>query len=142
HEQCCGYFGEAHPKLLELFDLSGPVFVFHLELEKFLQGNVLPRFQELSRFPFVERDLSFLVDENISAKDMLESIRRIAPALMKNVAVFDVYKGKGMVPGKKSLALRVTYASDERTLDHEEVEKTHHMVVSALEKAFHIEVRK
>ncbi|WP_432470598.1 phenylalanine--tRNA ligase subunit beta [Amphritea sp. HPY] len=130
-----GYMGALHPELVKSLGLNGPVFLFEIVQSVVLDGQ-LPRFGSLSKFPESRRDLALLVDENIS----FESIRLVAKEqggeFLKAVTLFDVYQGKGVEPGQKSLALGLTLQHPSRTLNDEEVNEVIDFVVSALKKQY------
>jgi len=130
-----GYMGALHPELIKSLGLNGPVFLFEISQAAVLDGQ-LPRFGSLSKFPESRRDLALLVDENIG----FESIRAVAKEqggeFLKAVTLFDVYQGKGVEPGQKSLALGLTLQHPSRTLNDEEVNEVIDFVVSALKKQY------
>ncbi|MEH6576576.1 MAG: phenylalanine--tRNA ligase subunit beta [Amphritea sp.] len=130
-----GYVGALHPELIKSMGLNGPVFVFEIVQSEVLSG-ALPRFDSLSKFPESRRDLALLVDESVA----FESIRKVAREqggdYLKAVTLFDVYQGKGVEPGQKSLALGLTWQHPSRTLNDEEVNEVIDFVVSALKKQY------
>ena len=100
----------------ELADL-----MFEVATGPLLQGD-FPRFAGLSRMPVVRRDLALVVDDGVAAGALLEAVRGAVPAFVREVEVFDQYRGKGVEPGKKSLALRIVMQDTDRTLTDSEVE--------------------
>ena len=116
-----GIVGELHPRLQQLYELDRPPVVFELATAPLLEGSP-PRFGGLSRMPVVRRDLAFTVAENQPAGPLLAAVRGQVPAFVREVQVFDQYRGKGIEPGQKSLALRIVMQDTARTLTDSEVE--------------------
>jgi len=116
-----GTVGELHPRLQQKYELaSAPVF-FELLAAPLLEGAV-PAFAGVSRMPAVRRDIAFLVAETVTAGALLGAIRGAVPGVVRVVEVFDQYRGKGVDPGEKSLALRIVMQDTDRTLTDSEVE--------------------
>ena len=116
-----GYVGELHPKLQQKYELPSAPLVFELATAPLLAG-LAPRFQGISRMPAVRRDTAFSVEESLPVGTILAAIRGRVPAFVKEVEVFDQYRGKGVEPGQKSLALRIVMQDTDRTLTDSEVE--------------------
>jgi phenylalanyl-tRNA synthetase beta chain len=95
--------------------------VFEVATAPLLAGQA-PRFQGISRMPAVRRDTAFTVDENTPAGAILAALRGGLPAFVRELEVFDQYRGKGVEAGKKSLALRIVMQDTDRTLTDSEVE--------------------
>ncbi len=129
-----GIVGEVHPKVSEGFDLlPQPVAIFEIDISKLLaclKGRA--RYHPLSRFPRSVRDIAILVDVAVPAKQMLDIIRSVP--LVSHVRLFDLYTGKQVPAGKKSVAFRIAYQSDTRTLTDEESEAAEKEILSRLEK--------
>jgi phenylalanyl-tRNA synthetase beta chain len=131
-------FGELHPRVLRALDLKAPAAGF----EVFLDAIPLPRagkqkrsLLELSAFQPVSRDFAFLVDESVPAEKVLRAARGADKALITGVALFDVYQGKGVEPGKKSLAIAVTLQPREATLTDQQIDAVAAKVVDQVTKA-------
>ena len=116
-----GAIGEMHPRLQQKYELPSPPVMFEVVAGPLLEGD-FPRFAGLSRMPVVRRDLALVVDEGVAAGALLEAVRGAVPAFVREVEVFDLYRGKGVEPGKKSLALRIVMQDTDRTLTDSEVE--------------------
>jgi len=116
-----GVVGELHPRLQQLYELPGPAVLFEVLVEPLLEGD-FPRFGGLSRMPSVRRDLAILVAEELPVGRLLAAVRGAVPPVVREVEVFDQYRGKGVEPGKKSLALRIVMQDTDRTLTDSEVE--------------------
>lgn len=133
------YFGELHPELVAEADLKGPVVAF----EVFLDAPPLPKAKAtkarpklvLSAFQPLQRDFAFLVDAAVEADKLVRAARNADKALVTAARVFDVYAGKGVPEGKKSLAIEVTLQPVERTLTDAEIEAVCNKIVAAVTKA-------
>lgn len=139
-DQEVGYLGALHPAKQKVLDLAKPAFVFELTLKALLSAN-LPRFQALSRFPEVGRDLAVLVDKGVRVADLERSIRKTAGDVLKALKLFDVYSGEGIDPKRKSLAFSLTFQHPSRTLKDEEVNASMAGVVECLEREFGANLR-
>ncbi|HEY8871954.1 MAG TPA: phenylalanine--tRNA ligase subunit beta [Stellaceae bacterium] len=131
-----GHFGELHPDVLDAFELKGPVAAF----EVFIDAVRLPRAGrrpplQLSVFQPVERDFAFIVDSDLPAETLLRAARSVDRKLVTEIGLFDVYAGKGLPEGKKSLAISVTLQPQDATLTDAEIEAFSKRLVAAVEKA-------
>jgi phenylalanyl-tRNA synthetase beta chain len=132
-------FGELHPEIVAAADLKGPVAAF----EVFLDAPPLPKSRAskarpklvLSAFQPVERDFAFIVDADVEADRLVRAARNADKALVTSCRVFDVYAGKGVPGGKKSLAISVTLQPVERTLTDAEIEAVSAKIVAQVAKA-------
>lgn len=132
-------FGELHPELSAGADLKGPVVAF----EVFLDAPPLPKAKAtkarprlvLSAFQPLERDFAFIVDSDVDAEKLVRAARNADKALVTAARVFDVYTGKGVPAGKKSIALTVTLQPVERTLTDAEIEAASNKIVAQVAKA-------
>ena len=137
-----GVMGEVHPRTLEKFEIDMPVYLLDLDMASLQSvARGLGRFQPISRFPEVYRDSAFLVDESTPAKEILDVADRAKSAEAVEVVLFDVYRGKGVPEGKKSMAIRVRYRSMDKTLTDEEIVSLHGKIIKALEKRLGAEIR-
>ncbi|HLG46775.1 MAG TPA: phenylalanine--tRNA ligase subunit beta [Reyranella sp.] len=138
-DRTMAYFGELHPEIVAEADLKGPVAAF----EVFLEAPPLPKQKAtkarskltLSPFQPVERDFAFLVDAAVEAEKLVRAARNADKALIAGARVFDVYAGKGVPDGQKSLAIAVTLQPMERTLTDAEIEAVSNKIVAAVSKA-------
>ncbi len=133
------YFGEIHPGVLAKLGVAGPAVGFELFLDavptpRARQGKARPLLS-LSPFQPVERDFAFVVDESVPADTMLRAARGLDKKLVAEVRLFDVYRGKGVEEGKKSLAMTVVLQPVEATLTDEAIEAFSQKLVLAVEKA-------
>lgn len=132
-------FGELHPELAAEADLNGPAVAFEVFLDappppKARANKARPKLV-LSPFQPVERDFAFLVDAGVEAEKLVRAARNADRALIAAARVFDLYAGKGVPEGKKSLAIEVTLQPLERTLTDAEIEAVCNKIVAAVAKA-------
>ena len=121
-----GWLGEVHPLVLDDFEIGGPVTAFELALGPIVRAAVDAKpFTGVPRFPAVELDVAIVVPEDVTAERIGQSITSAGGKLLESARLFDVYRGKGVEPGKKSMAFELTYRAEDRTLTAEEVEATH-----------------
>ncbi len=130
-----GYMGALHPELIKSLGLTGPVFLFEIVQAVLLDGE-LPRFNNLSKFPESRRDLALLVDEKVAFADIRNLALQKGGEFLKAATLFDVYQGKGVEPGQKSIALGLTWQHPSRTLNDEEINEVIDFVVSALKNEY------
>lgn len=137
-----GHLGELNPAVLRAWDLQAPVVAAELDLEQLLQLRQPQRmFKPLPRYPAVERDIAFLVDEDTPSDEIVSAILEAASPLAVSAQLFDVFKGGWVPEGQRSLAVRVTYRSNERTLTDEEVNALHQNVRRVLQSRFNATLR-
>jgi phenylalanyl-tRNA synthetase beta chain len=121
-----GCFGEIHPRILKELDIKGPLVAIEILLDAIPAPKAKPTKMrpklDLSPFQPVTRDFAFIVDGTVKADDLLKVARGIDRALVSDVTLFDVYEGKGVEPGKKSLAIAVTLQPKDRTLTDAEID--------------------
>ncbi|MBB5355227.1 phenylalanyl-tRNA synthetase beta chain [Anoxybacillus mongoliensis] len=131
-----GFVGQLHPNVQKQFDLK-ETYVFELDLEALLKAEVADiRYTAIPRFPSITRDIALVVDEHIVAGELQKAIIAAGGELLKDVSIFDVYKGDRLPDGKKSLAFSLRYYDPERTLTDEEVTNVHEQVIKAVEQQF------
>ncbi len=133
-----GYFGELHPRALEALDASGPLAAFEVILERIPEPKAKPTRAkpalELSPFQPVERDFAFVVDHSVKAADIVRAAQSVDRKLIAGVNVFDLYEGKGIEPGKKSIAIAITLQPRERTMTDAEIEAVGSKIVAEVAK--------
>jgi phenylalanyl-tRNA synthetase beta chain len=135
-----GVVGELHPRLQQKYELPSAPVVWEVLTAPLLEGAV-PAFREVSRMPAVRRDIAIVVAEDVPAGAILEAVRGAVPAFVREVEVFDQYRGKGVEPDKKSLALRIVMQDTDRTLTDSEVEALVASVRDQLDKKFQAKPR-
>ena len=131
-------FGELHPKVLASFDLKGPAAGFEIFLDaipdpKSKGGKAKPLFAP-SPFQAIERDFAFVVDAKLAAGEIVKAVKLADRALIDTVTVFDVYEGKGVPEGKKSVAVAVRIQPKDATLTEAEIETLAQKIVAGAVK--------
>ena len=140
-ETVIGWVGKLHPQLIKQEELPEATFVFELEMQEILEGE-LPRFEKLSRFPSIRRDLAVVVEDDISSDALGQVITATAGDLLKALNVFDVYQGKGIESGRKSVAFSLILQDSSRTLTDQDVDPLIEKVVEQLKEKFAAQQRK
>ena len=133
--QHAGWLGCIHPQLAQKLEIPTKTYLFELKLDVLQQGKV-PSYEKLSRFPSIRRDLAIVVDVETQASALCDSISDQAGALLRNLLVFDVYQGKGIESGRKSIAFGLILQDSSRTLTDDDVDSVIHRVTDQLEKKF------
>jgi phenylalanyl-tRNA synthetase beta chain len=135
-----GFIGVVHPELERKLDLNGRTIVFELLWNK-VAGRALPDASEISRFPANRRDIAIVVAENVPADDILVECKKVGANQVVGVNLFDVYRGKGVADGFKSLAISLVLQDTARTLEEEEIAATVAKCVEALKQRFQASLR-
>ena len=135
-----GIIGELHPKVTQAFELSGTVYLIEMDMEKLLDETTrLKEYHAIPRFPGLSRDISLVIDKQVTYQQV-EGIIRSFP-LASKVTLFDLYTGKQLPEGKKSFAVRIVYQSPERTLTDEEINKTQEQMLGRLHQELRATLR-
>jgi phenylalanyl-tRNA synthetase beta chain len=128
-----GVLGELHPKVADAFELEGTVCLFEVSIEALLPYAVQDKmYQPVPRFPSIVRDLALVVNADVTNQQILDIIKGFK--LVSEVILFDVYSGKQVAAGKKSLAYRLVYQSPDQTLTDETVNKVQEQILAKLTK--------
>ncbi|MFE8149653.1 phenylalanine--tRNA ligase subunit beta [Brenneria goodwinii] len=135
-----GFIGVIHPELERKLDLNGRTVVFELLWDK-VADRVLPDASNISRFPANRRDIAIVVAENVPAGDVLAECKKVGANQLVGVNLFDVYRGKGVADGYKSLAVSLILQDSSRTLAEEEIAATVAECVAALKQRFQASLR-
>ncbi|MBN1576135.1 MAG: phenylalanine--tRNA ligase subunit beta [Chitinispirillaceae bacterium] len=140
-EVVCGYAGMIEPEIADVFEIKTPVCYAELDITGLL-ATFLPvrSYKPLPRFPALERDFCFVMDEAISASDITGTISSISP-LIEEVYPFDVFRGEKLGDGKKSIAFNTRFRSSEKTLSDTDVEKLCGRIVSTVAKTYKAQLR-
>ncbi|CCD86981.1 Phenylalanyl-tRNA synthetase beta chain (Phenylalanine-- tRNA ligase beta chain) [Bradyrhizobium sp. ORS 285] len=121
-----GHFGELHPRTLEALKADGPLVAFEVILDRIPAAKAKPTrakpVLELSAFQPVSRDFAFIVDRKVKAGDIVKAAQGVDKKLISDVTVFDIYEGKGIEDGKKSVAIAVTLQPRDKTMTDEEID--------------------
>ena len=136
-----GWLGELHPRLRQEYNFPYAPMVFELNLDRITARN-MPVYREISRQPLVRRDLSVEIAETVSAQAMLDALKECAKSYVSEVALFDVYRGKGIDSDKKSIAFKVLLQDTDKTLTDAEVEAVIGQMLQVLQEQFRARLRK
>jgi len=126
-----GYLGALHPALSRDRKLAVPVYLFELDLDTVQAGHPA-RFRALSKYPTIRRDVSVLVDESVTAEAVRDCVGQVGIPVLKNLELFDIYRGEGIDSGQKSLSIGLTFQDSSRTLTDPEVDQGVERIVTAL----------
>lgn len=138
--QVKGYIGKLHPKLCKALNLDGQVYLFEVDTD-LLTTKPLPVFARPSRFPEIRRDIAMIVDQDVLSDSLINFVRNSAGEILREVNIFDVYTGKGIDSGRKSIAMGLILQHPSRTLVDKEVDDMIQAVVTGLKKEFRAELR-
>lgn len=129
-----GTLGEVHPDVSENYGIDEPCFVAQLDLDVLYESsNTDRKYKALPKFPAVTRDIALLVDDIVLVQEIDETIRKAGGNLVEKVELFDIYKGKQIPDGKKSIAYAIWYRDENKTLTDKDVNKVHEKILKALE---------
>ncbi len=135
-----GFLGELHPQWVQKYDLPLAPVLFELELDPLTRAR-LPQYAEVSRQPPAIRDLAIVVPHETSLQALIDGMTANRPALVQDIRLFDLYTGKGVGTGKKSLAFRIVMQDTQRTLQDAEVDAAMQQLVAYLQQAFAAQLR-
>ncbi|MBQ4515645.1 MAG: phenylalanine--tRNA ligase subunit beta [Clostridia bacterium] len=137
-----GVLGQIHPQVCDNYGMSGEVYAAQISFEAILEAAADEKqYKPLPKYPAVVRDLAILADENVLAADVEEIIKKKSKNLFAGLVLFDVYQGKQVPEGKKSMAYSLTLQSDEKTLTDEDTSKTVQEILDALKDKLGAELR-
>jgi phenylalanyl-tRNA synthetase beta chain len=135
-----GWIGMLHPTLEKKLGFDNQVFLFELNQDLILQRQV-PRFAQLSKFPSVRRDMALIVNENISAQQIIDCIHVCNETTIQNVMIFDVYRGQGIETGYKSVAVSLHLQNFTQTLTDSEIDAIFSRVLDTLTRTVAAKLR-
>lgn len=138
--QPVGWLGELHPSLVKALEFTYPPVLFELDLEAALRIE-RPAYREVSRFPQVRRDLAVVVNESVALSSLTERVTFTASSLLRDLRVFDVYRGPGVEAGRKSVALGLIFQDISRTLTEDDVAGLMAAVVADLRVSLNAKIR-
>ncbi|MBF0422686.1 MAG: phenylalanine--tRNA ligase subunit beta [Magnetococcales bacterium] len=138
HPRPVGWIGMLHPDHQRLLDPSQAVFLFELDMDELRACRSIPDRSEvtLSRFPSLERDFAFMVDDELGAGPFMDAVAGTDPGLIQAVRLFDVYRGDALPAGKKSFAINVVFRAPDRTLTDQEAQELCHRIVETAQRLF------
>jgi phenylalanyl-tRNA synthetase beta chain len=141
-ETVVGSLGKIRPEVLRGFGIKHDVYYFDLDFDALCSLDVAPKsFTSLPVYPSVKRDMAFVVPVNVAGGEMVRAIRTNRDALIEDVCIFDVYQGKNIKSGYKSVAISVTFRSATKTLTEKNVEKSNRKIVDLLTEQFGASLR-
>ncbi|MCJ7665593.1 MAG: phenylalanine--tRNA ligase subunit beta, partial [Actinobacteria bacterium] len=137
-----GILGKVNPLILENIEIVQDIFYAEIDLDIF-NANMkgLREYKKISAFPSVEIDIAIVVEEKIKNKDIFEVIKNSGTGILKNIRLFDIYRGKQIEEGKKSLAYSLSFRDENRTLKDTEVDIISNRIIESLEKKFNARLR-
>ena len=137
-----GTIGEVHPKTLANYDIEREVFVIDLDFDMIIEmANINIKYEKIAKYPTIQRDIALLVKKEITHQEILNVINKNGGNNLESVSLFDIYEGKQIEEGYKSMAYNLTFRSKERTLKEKEVTKKYNAVISKLEEILEIKLR-
>lgn len=138
-----GMIGEVHPDVAEIYGLSSRVYSSELNFELIVKiADTEKGYTPLPKYPSTSRDIALIVDEDVTVGEIEKIISENGGKILEDVKLFDVYRGKQVDEGKKSVAFALTYRSDDGTLTDQEVSKVHDLILSRLEDKINAVLRK
>jgi len=135
-----GVIGELHPQWLQKYDLPLAPVIFELDLDPVKLAK-LPSYAEVSRQPSATRDLAIVVDQKLELQQLIDGMIANRPSIVKDIRLFDVYTGKGVAQGEKSLAFRIVMQDTQRTLQEAEVDTAVQQLIAYLQQTFAAQLR-
>lgn len=135
-----GYLGELHPRWQQKFGLPKPVVLFELNVAS-LMARTLPQAAEISKYPPIRRDIAVVVPEDVCVQTMLDCMNAEKLSIISEISLFDVYHGKGMENGKKSLAFRMLLQDTQKTLTDAEADQVVAQLINTLQNHFGAKLR-
>ncbi|MBU3949947.1 MAG: phenylalanine--tRNA ligase subunit beta [Proteobacteria bacterium] len=128
-----GLVGEMDPEVLANFGLKQAAYIFELNCNILLKlSNLLKMSRQLPKFPSVTRDITIIINKDIEVMSIIDNINSIGEKLIENAHLFDIFEGAPIPPAKKSVSIRITYRSSEKTLEDDDVNNTHKSITDRL----------
>ncbi len=140
-QEWIGVMGALHPSLMQTLTITTPVYLFELRVAPLCQTEPI-KFKEISKYPSIRRDLALVVEQTISAAKVIAAIRQSAGELLIDCQLFDLYQGKGIEVGKKSLAIGLIFQAVSRNLTESEIDTLIGQILSTLEQSLGAKLRK
>jgi phenylalanyl-tRNA synthetase beta chain len=135
-----GILGKLHPSIAKRYNLKRPAYAFELDAELTFASGV-PSAALVSRFPAIRRDIAVVVDNAVTADELIAAIRESAAELIQNVKIFDIYTGPGIEAGRKSVAIGLILQATSRTLTDDDADAAMAAAISKLKKKYAAELR-
>jgi phenylalanyl-tRNA synthetase beta chain len=142
NEKVIGMIGEVHPKTIANFDMNEEVYIIDLDFKTILENSDIEiKFEKIAKYPTIQRDIALLVKKEVTHQEIIDVIKENGGNHLESVTLFDIYEGKQIEDGYKSMAYNLTFRSSERTLKEKEVTKKYNNVISKLEDKLEITLR-
>ena len=139
---CLGIIGQIHPNVAKAFGVDGELYCAELSFDELmLARGAGAEYVPLPKFPSVTRDIAVVCDEAVTVGKLEQAIRKGAKGLLKEAALFDIYRGKGIGEGKKSVAFNLILRADDRSLTSEEADEDVKSILAALEQDCGVHLR-
>ncbi|MDP8263427.1 MAG: phenylalanine--tRNA ligase subunit beta [Candidatus Ancaeobacter aquaticus] len=141
-EEKIGVFGKVHPEVCEYFDIKKTVVIAELDVEGISQNRVSKvRVRDIPKYPSVTRDIALVIDCDCPSEKVINIVQKFGSDLVKDIKLFDIFKGGKIPENKKSAAYRICYRSNDRTLTDDEVNEVHSKIVKKLHSELNSETR-
>jgi phenylalanyl-tRNA synthetase beta chain len=135
-----GVVGKLHPRIAKDYDMKRAAYLFELDASKAL-ASAAPEAKTISKFPAIRRDIAVVVDDKVSAEDLVTAVASSAPQLIRDVRIFDIYRGDRIEAGRKSVAIGLILQETSRTLTDDDADKVMAAAIAKLEDKFAAELR-
>ena len=139
-DEPAGWVGKLHPETARFFDIKNDVFVFELDVNVCFAARI-PDAKTISKFPAIRRDLALVVDDNVIADSLIDCVMASSSGLIRDVRIFDVYRGEGIEAGRKSIALGLILQETSRTLTDVDADQAIDAALQKLKQEFNADLR-
>lgn len=137
-----GLAGKIHPLMAKKYGVSDDTVMCELNLEVLLNNKASKvKFEPISKFPQISRDLALVVKEEVKVADIIKAIKKLDRVIIQDIEVFDIYTGEHVASGSKSIALSIVFQSKEHTLKDDEINVLHEKILHVLREEFSAELR-
>ncbi len=141
-DKIVGVVGEIHPDVAENYSIKERVYLAELNFDAIVEhGDLNRKYKPLPKYPAIVRDVAIVLDKDIMVKEIEEVILEYGEGLIEEIKLFDIYEGKQVPEGMKSVAYSIVYRSYERTLKDNEISKIHSNIIKKLEESFNAKLR-
>ena len=132
-----GIIGKLHPNIVK-----DNVYVFEINLEKLLANHPSRMsYKDIPKFPSVSKDVAFILDENVTAGEVMATIKKAGGRLLQSISIFDVYTGENVLENEKSIAFKLNFLDSSKTLTDEEVMSVFNNIISKVENSHNAKLR-
>ncbi len=140
--KCVGVFGEVRPDITAKYDIKNKIYIaeINIDLLNSLYDNSYV-FKPIPKYPTVERDLAVVVEESVTAEQLISVATKYAGKMLSNVNIFDIYRGKGIEKGYKSVAIKFEFTSYEKTMTDDEINSKMNKIIKMLDSELNAKLR-